>query len=148
MDDSEQSRGRDKQIKHIKIASAPFLFISAFGDAFRHRDPLVDFTLHECRHFFGLHRLGLDHFGVEVLLHLGMSIALFTAALSWSTISRGRPAGPDSEYQVVTTSPGIAELDQRRQVGKFRQPSPTNGHRPELAGGICGPWSRASCCRP
>ena len=37
---------------------------------------------------------------------IGALLALFTAALSFATMSRGRPAGPDSEYQVRTTSPG------------------------------------------
>src|SRR5262245_42270072 len=36
----------------------------------------------------------------------GCSMALFTAALSLSTMSRGNPAGPESEYQVVVTRSG------------------------------------------
>ena len=51
---------------------------------------------------------------------LAMSIARLTSRLSRSTMSRGRPAGPESAYQVVTTSSGYPSLHERRHLGQFR----------------------------
>ncbi len=51
----------------------------------------------------------------------GSLIDFCTASLIFATTSGGRPFGPMTEYQLVTSKPRDADFGERRHVGQLRQ---------------------------